>query len=278
MFLTFRMRRCGPSLLGFLLLVCQTSAAPQASAAQREYAPHVGQAGKDVVWVPTPESLVEKMLDLAQVTSDDFLIDLGSGDGRTVIAAAKRGTRAHGIEYNPEMVELSRRNAASEGVSDKATFARADLFESDFSRATVITMFLLPQINLKLRPKILELKPGTRIVSNSFTMGDWEPDDTRSTGDDCAGWCTALLWIVPAKAAGTWTLPNGELVLEQKFQMLSGTIKIDNRSVPIASGRTCGEEIYIRTAEDEYRGRITGDTISGTAKNGGAWQASRRQR
>src|SRR5512145_1786766 len=137
MFLTFRMRCCGPLLLGFLLFVCQTSGAAQASAAQREYAPHVGQAGKDVVWVPTPESLVEKMLDLAQITSDDFLIDLGSGDGRTVIAAAKRGTRGHGIEYNPEMVELSRRNAASEGVSDKATFARADLFQSDFSRATV---------------------------------------------------------------------------------------------------------------------------------------------
>lgn len=278
MLLTFRMRRCGPLLLSFLLLVFQTSAAAQASAAQREYAPQVGQAGKDVVWVPTPESLVEKMLDLAQVTSDDFLIDLGSGDGRTVIAAAKRGTRAHGIEYNPEMVELSRRNAASEGVSDKATFARADLFESDFSRATVITMFLLPQINLKLRPKILDLKPGTRIVSNSFTMGDWEPDDTTSTGNDCAGWCTALLWIVPAKAAGTWSLPNGELVLEQKFQMLGGTIKIDNRSVPIASGRVRGEEIYIRTAEDEYRGRISGDTMSGNAKNGGAWQASRRRR
>ena len=275
MFLTLKKRGSAP-LRALLLLVCLTSAAALSHGAQREYAPRAGQAGKDVVWVPTPESLVDKMLDLAQVNADDFLIDLGSGDGRTVIAAAKRGTRAHGIEYNPEMVELSRRHAAREGVSDKATFARADLFQSDFSRATVITMFLLPQINLKLRPKILELKPGTRIVSNSFTMGDWEPDDTASTGDDCSGWCTALLWIVPAKAEGTWILPNGELVLEQKFQMLSGMIKHGNRSVPITSGRLRGDEFYIRTADDEYRGRITGDTISGTSKNTGPWQASRR--
>ena len=157
------------------------------------------------------------MLDSAKVTANDYLIDLGSGDGRTVITAAKRGTRAHGIEYNPDMVELSKRSAAKEGVSDKATFAKADLFESDFSQATVITMFLLPQINLKLRPKILDLKPGTRIVSNSFTMGEWEADETASTNDDCSGWCTALLWIVPAKVEGSWKLADGELVLKQSL-------------------------------------------------------------
>ena len=180
-----------------LALGCINVQVQAAQPGKQEYAPRVGQAGKDVVWVPTPDSLVDKMLELAKVTPSDYLIDLGSGDGRTVITAAKRGTRAHGIEYNPDMVELSKRSAAMEGVSDKATFAKADLFESDFSQATVITMFLLPQINLKLRPKILDLKPGTRIVSNSFTMGEWEADETASTSDNCSGYCTALLWIVP---------------------------------------------------------------------------------
>ena len=239
--------------------------------AGKAYEPRVGQAGKDVVWVPTPDVLVEKMLALGKVTPDDYLIDLGSGDGRTVIAAAKRGTRAHGIEYNPEMVELSKRNAAAEGVADKATFAKADLFESDFSRATVITMFLLPQINLKLRPKILDLKPGTRVVSNSFTMGEWEADETASTNDDCTGWCTALLWIVPAKVEGTWKLPDGDMVLKQNYQLLTGTFK----GAPITSGRLRGEEIYLRTADDEYRGRLNGDSISLTSAKGGASQARR---
>ena len=130
----------------------------------KEYEPQVGQEGKDVVWVPTPQALVEKMLDLAKVTPKDYVIDLGSGDGRTVITAAKRGAKAQGIDYNADMVELAKRNAAKEGVSDKATLATAYLFESDFSQAQVITMFLLPSINLKLRPKILDLNPGTRIV------------------------------------------------------------------------------------------------------------------
>ncbi|MBM2804776.1 MAG: SAM-dependent methyltransferase [Deltaproteobacteria bacterium] len=153
------------------LLVLSLSTTSACAQAARDYEPRVGQAGKDVVWVPTPDELVEKMLDLANVTASDYVIDLGSGDGRTVITAAKRGAQAHGIEYNPEMVELSKRNAAIEKISARATFAKEDLFESDFSKATVITMFLLPQINLKLRPKLLDLKPGTRIVSNSFTMG-----------------------------------------------------------------------------------------------------------
>lgn len=184
-----------------LLLACDLAQAQTA----KEYQPSVGQAGKDVVWVPTPQSLVDKMLDMAKVTPNDYVIDLGSGDGRTVITAAKRGAKAHGIEYNPDMVELSKRNAAKEGVSDKATFAKADLFQSDFSQATVITMFLLPSINLKLRPKILDLKPGTRIVSNSFDMDEWKPDET-STATGCEDWCTAHLWIVPAKVGGNWKL------------------------------------------------------------------------
>ena len=180
--------------------------------AQSTYEPSVGQEGKDVVWVPTPQTLVNKMLDMAKVTPKDFLMDLGSGDGRTVITAAKRGVRAMGIEYNPDMVELSKRNAQKEGVTDKASFVKADLFETDFSKATVITMFLLPDINLRLRPKILEMKPGTRVVSNTFTMEDWQADETATVTDGCSSsWCTALFWIVPAKVAGTWNTPSGVL-------------------------------------------------------------------
>ena len=168
----------------------------------KPFQPQVFQAGKDVVWVPTPQELVNKMLDLAKVTPQDNLIDLGSGDGRIVIAAAKRGARALGIEYNPDMVELSKANAAREGVSDRATFLKADLFETDFSKATVITMFLLSDINLRLRPKLLEMKPGTRLVSNSFDMGDWEADATATAVGGCVSYCTAYLWIVPAKVEG----------------------------------------------------------------------------
>src|ERR687891_292097 len=197
----------------------------QAQPAPKEFQPEVGQEGKDVVWVPTPQALVDKMLDMAKVTPKDYVIDLGSGDGRTVITAAKRGAKALGIEYNPDMVELSKRNAAKAGVSDKADFAKADLFESDFSDATVITMFLLPDINIKLRPKILDLKPGTRVVSNSFTMGEWNADETATAGGECASYCTAYLWIVPAKVQGTWQIPQGELALKQEFQMISGTLK-----------------------------------------------------
>ena len=186
-----------------------TATQKPASETQKPYEPQVGQGGKDVVWVPTPQALVDKMLDIAKLTPQDFLMDLGSGDGRTVITAAKRGSRALGIEYNPDMVELSKKNAAAAGVTDKATFAKADLFETDFSKAQVITMFLLPSINIKLRPKILDLKPGTRIVSNSFNMEDWEADQTETISGDCTSWCTALLWIVPAKVEGSWQLPPG---------------------------------------------------------------------
>jgi hypothetical protein len=239
-----------------------------AQPAKQEYEPRVGQAGKDVVWVPTPQALVDRMLDLAQATPSDYLIDLGSGDGRTVITAAKRGIRAHGIEYNPDMVELSKRNAAQEGVSDKATFAKADLYQSDFSRATVITMFLLPEINLKLRPRLLSLKPGTRIVSNTFTMGEWSADETATVSDDCFTWCTALLWIVPARVDGNWKLPEGELALTQIFQTLSGTLKGANGTVQVA-GRLRGDQIAFSAGGVQYTGRVAGNRIEGTARSGG---------
>ena len=262
-------------LLFVLCLLMMTAGGLAQAQPAKEYKPEVGQEGKDVVWVPTPQALVDKMLDLAKVTPNDYVIDLGSGDGRTVITAAKRGAKAHGIEYNPDMVELSKRNAAKEGVSDKATFAKADLFESDFSQAQVITMFLLTSINAKLRPKILDLKPGTRIVSNTFDMGEWKPDETAKVSG-CESWCTAHLWIVPAKVDGTWKLPQGELSLKQTFQMISGTLKNGNVITPI-SGKLNGDEISFTGGGAQYTGRVNGNTIDGTVKGGsnGKWIATR---
>ncbi|MBI2997535.1 MAG: class I SAM-dependent methyltransferase [Deltaproteobacteria bacterium] len=266
------------SLLALCLSVIAASVFAQTQPAKEEYQPQVGQEGKDVVWVPTPQALVDKMLDMAKVTPKDYVIDLGSGDGRTVITAAKRGARALGIEYNPDMVELSKRNAANEGVSDKADFVKADLFESDFSKATVITMFLLPEINLKLRPRILDLKPGTRIVSNSFTMGEWTADETATLSGGCTSWCTALFWIVPAKAVGTWQLRQGELTLKQEFQLISGTLRSGSNTMPITNGRLRGDQISFSAGGAQYTGRVSGNVIEGTVKSGGSnskWNATR---
>src|SRR5688500_9798756 len=224
---------------------------------QKPFEPQVGQAGKDVVWVPTPQAVVDKMLDMAKVTKADFVMDLGSGDGRTVITAAKRGARSMGIEYNPDMVELSVRNAKEAGVSDRAMFVKADLFETDLSKADVITMFLLPSINMKLRPKILDLEPGTRIVSHTFTMADWQADETTTVTDGCSSsWCTALLWIVPAKVGGTWSTPSGALTLTQNFQMISGTL--GNQAV---EGRLRGNEITFTAGTTKYTGTVDGSSI-----------------
>jgi precorrin-6B methylase 2 len=231
------------------------------------YKPQSGQEGKDVVWVPTPQPLVEKMLDLAKVTPQDVVMDLGSGDGRTVITAAKRGATAIGVEFNPKMVELSRENAKEAGVSGKATFIEGDLFKADLSKATVITMFLLPQINLKLRPQILDLKPGTRIVSNSFTMEDWEADQTEQVTEDCTSWCTALLWIVPAKVEGTWSSPQGDLVLTQEFQMVSGTMG----GKPISEGRLRGDQFTFNVGSTSHTATVNGSTM-----NGGGWTATKK--
>jgi SAM-dependent methyltransferase len=264
-----------------LALCCLALAAVAFSQAQQtqQFEPQVGQAGKDVVWVPTPQTLVDKMLDLAKTTSRDYVIDLGSGDGRTVITAAKRGAKAIGIEYNPDMVELSKRNAAKENIGDRVTFMKADLFETDLSQATVITMFLLPDINLKLRPKILDLKPGTRIVSNTFTMGEWKADETAAITENCVSWCTALLWIVPAKVAGTWRLPQGELKLTQSFQELSGTLTNGGRSTNISDAKMHGEDIAFTAGGTQYTGHVTGNAMEGTTKSGGSnsnWKATRQ--
>ena len=269
-----------PVVLRFLFLAAFVFAfsshahSQAAQAGSKPFEPTVGQAGKDVVWVPTPQATVERMLDLAKVTPQDFLMDLGSGDGRTVITAAKRGLRAQGIEYNPDMVELSTRNAKAAGVTDRATFVKADLFETDFSKAQVVTMFLLPSINLRLRPKILDMRPGTRIVSNTFTMDDWQADESATITNDCTSWCTAHLWIVPAKVGGAWQLGQGSLTLTQTFQMVAGTLG----STPISDGRLRGEEITFTAGNAKYTGRVSGNTMSGTMTggSGGAWTATRK--
>jgi hypothetical protein len=235
----------------------------------------VCQQGKDVVWVPSPQELVDKMLDMAKVTPNDYVMDLGSGDGRTVITAAKRGVRAVGVEFNADMVALSKRNAAKAGVSDKASFVEADIFRTDLSPATVITLFLLTDLNLKLRPTILTLKPGTRIVSNTFRMGDWEPDQTVELG--CDTYCTAYLWIVPARVEGRWKTAEGELALKQEYQKVSGTLKSGNVSAPISRGSLRGDQISFMAAGAEYRGRVNGGTIEGTVKSAGkstSWKAT----
>jgi hypothetical protein len=246
-----------------------TATAPKTG--QKPFEPKVGQAGKDVVWVPTSQALVDKMLDMAKVTPQDYVMDLGSGDGRTVITAAKRGATATGIEYNPDMVELSRKNAEKEGVTAKATFNKADLFETDLSKATVITMFLLPEINMKLRPKILNLKPGTRVVSNSFTMEDWDADETQTVSGECTSWCTAYLWIVPAKVAGTWSTPQGDLTLKQEFQKLTGTL-----GSTAITGKMKGDEISFTAGKTAYTGHVSGKTIEGTGAGGAKWTATRK--
>ena len=262
------------NLIGPVLIAVCVSFSASISYAQpaKEFQPSVGQEGKDVIWVPTPQALVDKMLDMAKVTPKDYVIDLGSGDGRTVITAAKRGSKALGIEYNPDMVELSKRNAAKEGVSDKASFVKADLFESDFSQAQVITMFLLSSINLKLRPKILDLKPGTRVVSNTFNMGDWTPDQSV-TLPGCNSWCTAHLWIVPAKIEGTWQMPQGTLTIKQTFQMISGTLKQGNVVTPI-DGKLNGDQITFTASGTQYTGHVNGNSMEGTAKDA-KWNAIR---
>jgi SAM-dependent methyltransferase len=239
-----------------------------------EYKPTVGQAGKDVVWVPSPEATVEKMLDVAQVTAQDYVFDLGSGDGRNVIAAAKRGARAHGVEYNPDMVELSRRNAEQAGVATRVTFARGDMYEADFSQATVLALFLLPDNLTKLRPKFENLTPGTRIVVNTFGIDGWSAEQTLEITDNCSSWCSVLLYIVPAKVNGTWESDQGTLQLNQTVQAISGSLG----TAAIENGRVRGEQVSFTAGGAQYVGRLTGGTLTGTVKSPTgerAWSAKR---
>jgi SAM-dependent methyltransferase len=250
--------------LALVILFYYSGLAAQENTSDKRYIPEIGQKGKDVVWVPTPMELVNTMLKISKVTPDDYVIDLGSGDGRTVIAAAKLGAHAIGIEYNPDMVVLSKRNAEIDSVSDKAQFVEADLYEYDFSRATVITMFLLPEINLKLRPRLLDLKPGTRIVSNTFSMGEWEPDYEVTTDENWNSWNTALMWIVPAKVGGKWQLGSSELSIKQEFQMIYGTSTTAAKVTTITDGRLSGNEITFKIDGALYTGQVKDTCMIGT--------------
>ena len=263
-----------PRRLVAALAVTLCAATTASAQSQEPFVPQVGQAGKDVVWVPTPPELVERMLELAEVTPQDFVIDLGSGDGRNVIAAAKRGARARGVEYNPDMVAISTRNAVEAGVADRATFVEGDMYQADISEANVLALFLLPSNMLQLRQKFFDLQPGSRIVANTFGIEGWTEDERVTIEGDCNAWCTALLWIVPAKVAGTWQLPQGTLTLTQEFQMISGTLG----SMPITGGRLRGQEITFSVGTAVFDGRVQGDTMSGrvTGGIGGVFSGTRQ--
>ena len=238
------------------------------------FKPVSGQAGKDVVWVPTPQETVEKMLDVAKVTPQDFVIDLGSGDGRNVISAARRGARALGVEWNQDMVDLSNRLAGEAGVSARAQFVQGDMYAANISQASVMAVFLLVDNMQKLMPKFLELRPGTRIVANTFGFGDagWEPDQTE-TVSPCTSWCTVHLWIVPAAVAGVWQLPQGPLTLSQQFQNVTGPLA----GRAISNGKVLGRELSFTVNEARYTARVDGDVMedgSGTPR----WRATRSSR
>ena len=269
--------------LSSLLAFTTVGAAQNTAAPKQEFTPSVGQEGKDVIWVPTPQALVDRMLQMAQVKPTDYVIDLGSGDGRTVITAAKKfGAQALGIEYNPDMVELAKREAEKEGVAGKAQFMQADIFQTDFSKATVLTLYLLPSLNVKLRPTILNMKPGTRVVSHAFTMDDWQADQV-----DSADGRTAYMWIVPAKVAGTWKIDAGsrnyEAVFTQQFQNIGGSTKADNKVVQFSNGKLRGDTITFSINDDantrrDFTGRVNGNRIDGTMKAGSSeskWTATR---
>jgi SAM-dependent methyltransferase len=290
------MHRSGPFIRRKLLaalaaaaLGALTAAAGAQQYGDDKYQPQSGQEGKDVIWVPTPQSLVERMLDMAKITPKDIHYDLGSGDGRTVIAAAKRGVQSYGVEYNPEMVALSQRLAAREGVSGKATFIHGDIFQTDFSKATVLTLYLLPSLNEKLRPTILKMKPGTRVVSHAFTMGDWQADQT-----DSADGRTAYLWIVPAPVEGTWKWnvsgsgpKDYELMLRQNYQNVEGVVRLDDKMGQLRNVKLNGDRLSFsvieltsgtNTIRRDFTGRVNGSAIEGTVKHPGGeakWTAAR---
>jgi len=268
------------------LLAAAALALPGSATAQStEFTPQVGQEGKDVIWVPTPQALVEKMLDMAKLTAQDIHYDLGSGDGRTVITAAKRGAQAVGVEYNPDMVALSERAAAKEGVSAKAKFINGDIFQTDFSHATVVTLYLLPSLNVKLRPTLLKMKPGTRVVSHAFTMDEWQPDQTENVEGR-----TAYLWIVPAPVEGSWRWNgsgNGpkeyEVALRQQFQKIEGTARLNGKPGQLRDVNLRGDQINFTVfdadgARRDFSGRVSGNTMQGVVKQPGGdakWSATR---
>ena len=258
----------------FVAIVALTVARPAAAQQKEEFVPQVGQPGKDVVWVPSPEETVAKMMEVGKINAQDFVVDLGSGDGRNVIAAAKLGARGLGVEYNNDMVELSKKNAIKEGVAERAQFVQGDMYKAEFSKATALVLFLLPSNLTELRDKIFNMQPGTRVVLNTFGIPDWNPDESV-TLDNCTSWCTVYLNIVPAKISGTWRTAGGvEVTLTQQYQMVSGTAKGPNGTYAV-TGRLRGNDLTLSAEKQgEFSGRVNGTTIEGTQRpaNGGAPQ------
>src|SRR5688572_13673721 len=259
------------------------------TAGAQKFEPQVGQAGKDVIWVPTPDDVVDRMLTMAQVTPQDFVMDLGAGDGKIAIAAAKKfGARALGIEYNPDMVKHGNANAAAAGVAGngpgKALIRHADIFQTDFSQATVITLYLLPALNMKLRPQLLAMRPGTRVVSHSFSMEDWEADEI-STLDGRR----AYFWLVPANVVGTWIVELGgqktEMALEQKFQHVTGSLHLGPIHAGLREARLRGSAIFFSYVDPaglrrDFAGRVTSNRMEGTFRDEkgveGKWSAAKK--
>jgi len=254
----------------------------------KPFEPSVGQAGKDVIWVPSPDQVVERMLQMAQTTAGDFVVDLGSGDGKIVITAAQRyGARAMGVEFNPDMVALSRDNARKAGVADKVSIVQGDFFKVDFSKATVLTLYLLPDLNIKLRPKILALKPGTRVVSHSFDMQEWAPDELSMLDGK-----RAYFWVVPATVAGRWTLQldgtakqNVDIALEQEYQKLEGYAQVGEVLAGLRDARLRGTQIHFayvdaRGTRRAFSGEVKGNRMEGEYRGDqgaqGRWRALKR--
>jgi SAM-dependent methyltransferase len=250
----------------YSLFVISTASLAQQSA--KPFEPVSGQAGKDVVWVPSPPDMVSLMMRMAKIGPNDFVIDLGSGDGRNIIAAAKLGARALGVEFNPDMVALSRRLAEEAGVADKAQFVESDMYQYDISKATALALFLLPVNMNKLAPKFFNLAPGSRIVGNTFGIDGWQPDfrETLPSTSECESWCEALLWIVPAKVEGPWSMGNGLMTLKQDYQVLQGMVTTGGQTHTIATGKLLGNEITFTANNMIHKGTVSADgrTIEGT--------------
>lgn len=217
------------------------------------YKPSMGQAGKDVIWIPTPPALITALLRAARVTKDDIVYDLGAGDGRIPIAAGKEfGARAIGIEYDANMAELARRNARRAGMGERVQIITGDIFKENFSTATVVTMYLLPDLNLKLRPLLLEMKPGTRIASHAFTMGDWEPDQHLSVEAR-----DGYLWYVPARVEGTWAFKEdgwgseGTVTFVQRYQRIGGTVTTGGKTQPLLGPALRGDQLSFGYSDSE---------------------------
>jgi precorrin-6B methylase 2 len=263
--------------------------APAAYAQQKDFKPHVGQQGKDVVWVPTPDEVVERMLNMAQTKPEDYVIDLGAGDGKIAIAAAKKfGARSTGIEYNPDMAALAQRSAQAAGVGGKAQIVQGDIFTTDFTQATVLTMYLLPSLNMKLRPQILAMRPGTRVVTHAFNMEDWEPDETSDVDGR-----RVYLWVVPASVAGRWAMELSgaggsdklSLNFDQRYQKIEGVAYLGSTLAGLREPRLSGFRIGFAYVDNhgvrrDFTGRVTGGTMEGSFRtDGGAegrWTAAKK--